>query len=69
MKRKEFLKDITIIVIDGVNELSGLMFLRRLRHRLVWGIWCKHHYWTSWERVGDYRFMQQCEGCMIRRMK
>lgn len=49
--------------------IFGLEFFKRLTFRRAFGVWCKHHSWTPWNRVDDYRFMKQCEGCGIRRMK
>lgn len=70
MTRKEFLKDIAVMLIDGANEITGLMFLRRLRFRLIFGVWCKHHSWTPWEKFGDHwKKIRQCEGCCIRQTK
>lgn len=68
-KVKRFISDMLLFFIDSMSELAGMWLFRRLAFRLTWGVWCKHYSWTPWERVDDYRFVKQCEGCMIKRMK
>jgi hypothetical protein len=70
MRRVEFLRQMTLLAIDAVQDIMGMYVFRRLKHRLIWGTWCKHHSWTPWERMNDQGLMlRTCEGCMIRQTK